>query len=128
MKQFALFLAILATVGVWIADLLLLSVPAFRNGWWTLTFFAFPLALLAVGWVGEENKKLRIASWTFFLLSLSGWIFWRCAGTIDGTPGIAVGDRAPNFTLKDQEGKERSLDEFLGKGKVALVFYRSADW
>jgi cytochrome oxidase Cu insertion factor (SCO1/SenC/PrrC family) len=42
--------------------------------------------------------------------------------------GLKVGERAPKFTLKDQEGKERSLDEFLGKGKVALVFYRSADW
>ncbi len=42
--------------------------------------------------------------------------------------GLAVGEKAPKFTLKDQDGKERSLDEFLGKGKVALVFYRSADW
>jgi cytochrome oxidase Cu insertion factor (SCO1/SenC/PrrC family) len=43
--------------------------------------------------------------------------------------GLKVGVKAPKFTLRDQEGKERSLDEFLGKGKkVALVFYRSADW
>ena len=43
-------------------------------------------------------------------------------------PGLKVGEKAPSFTLKDQEGKERSLDDFLKKGKVALVFYRSADW
>jgi cytochrome oxidase Cu insertion factor (SCO1/SenC/PrrC family) len=42
--------------------------------------------------------------------------------------GPKVGEKAPSFTLKDQDGKERSLDEFLKKGKVALVFYRSADW
>ena len=42
--------------------------------------------------------------------------------------GLKVGEKAPRFTLKDQEDKERSLDEFLKKGKVALVFYRSADW
>ena len=42
--------------------------------------------------------------------------------------GLEVGAKAPKFTLKDQDGKERSLDEFLSKGKVALVFYRSADW
>ena len=42
--------------------------------------------------------------------------------------GLKVGAKAPKFTLKDQEGKERALDEFLKKGKVALVFYRSADW
>ena len=42
--------------------------------------------------------------------------------------GPKVGEKAPAFTLKDQEGKERSLGEFLKEGKVALVFYRSADW
>ena len=42
--------------------------------------------------------------------------------------GLKVGAKAPSFSLKDQQGKERSLDEFLKKGKVALVFYRSADW
>jgi cytochrome oxidase Cu insertion factor (SCO1/SenC/PrrC family) len=42
--------------------------------------------------------------------------------------GPKVGEKAPSFTLKDQEGRERSLGEFLKKGKVALVFYRSADW
>jgi cytochrome oxidase Cu insertion factor (SCO1/SenC/PrrC family) len=42
--------------------------------------------------------------------------------------GLKVGEKAPKFTLKDQEGTERSLDELLKKGKVALVFYRSADW
>ncbi len=42
--------------------------------------------------------------------------------------GPAIGTKAPAFTLKDQAGKERSLEEFLKKGKVALVFYRSAGW
>jgi peroxiredoxin len=40
----------------------------------------------------------------------------------------SIGEKAPSFTLKDQNGKERSLDELLKKGKVALVFYRSAGW
>jgi hypothetical protein len=42
--------------------------------------------------------------------------------------GPAIGVRAPGFNLKDQTGRERSLAEFLPKGKVALVFFRSADW
>jgi hypothetical protein len=42
--------------------------------------------------------------------------------------GPKIGMPAPAFTLKDQNGKEHSLDEFLKKGKVALVFYRSASW
>ena len=42
--------------------------------------------------------------------------------------GLKVGAKAPAFKLKDQNGKECTLDEFLKKGKVALVFYRSASW
>ena len=42
--------------------------------------------------------------------------------------GLKVGATAPRFALKDQEGKDQSLDELLKKGRVALVFYRSADW
>ena len=43
--------------------------------------------------------------------------------------GLEVGTEAPAFTLKDQDGSERSLADFLKKDdKVALVFFRSADW
>ncbi len=42
--------------------------------------------------------------------------------------GLSVGTKAPAFTLKDPSGKDRTLAEFLKKGKVALVFYRSAGW
>lgn len=42
--------------------------------------------------------------------------------------GLKLGAQAPAFALKDQNGKECSLDEFLKKDKVALVFYRSASW
>jgi cytochrome oxidase Cu insertion factor (SCO1/SenC/PrrC family) len=54
------------------------------------------------------------------------------SGRADDAPdektGLKVGTKAPAFILKDQNGKERSLDEFLKKGKVALVFFRSAGW
>lgn len=52
----------------------------------------------------------------------------RAKPTTGPEPGLTVGTLAPRFTLKDQAGRARSLEEFLGKGKVALVFYRSADW
>src|SRR5262245_8760667 len=42
--------------------------------------------------------------------------------------GLAVGARAPAFTLKDQNDRDVSLGALLKKGPVALVFYRSADW
>ncbi len=46
----------------------------------------------------------------------------------DAMTGLSVGTQAPGFTLKDQDGTNRSLDELIAKGNVALVFYRSADW
>jgi cytochrome oxidase Cu insertion factor (SCO1/SenC/PrrC family) len=52
----------------------------------------------------------------------------RAADETDPKTGIKVGQKAPAFTLKDQQGKEHSLDELLKGGKVALVFYRSARW
>ena len=42
---------------------------------------------------------------------------------------LAVGDIAPNFRLKDQQGEFRSLEEMLKEhDHVAVVFYRSAGW
>jgi peroxiredoxin Q/BCP len=35
---------------------------------------------------------------------------------------LNIGDKAPDFTIKDQDGKEVSLSEFAGK-KVVLYFY-----
>jgi len=42
--------------------------------------------------------------------------------------GVAVGQQAPDFTLKDQNDRDISLSALLKKGPVALVFFRSADW
>jgi cytochrome oxidase Cu insertion factor (SCO1/SenC/PrrC family) len=46
----------------------------------------------------------------------------------DEKTGLKVGEKAPEFTLKDQAGKERALKDMLKDGPVALVFYRSASW
>ena len=40
---------------------------------------------------------------------------------------IAVGQKAPDFTLQDQSKKEVKLSDFTGKKKVVLVFY-PLDW
>lgn len=41
---------------------------------------------------------------------------------------IVVGERAPAFTLKDQNDREFSLEAMIKKGPVAVVFIRSIDW
>ena len=43
-------------------------------------------------------------------------------------PGVKVGEKAPEFALKDQLGKVIKLSEMRKDGPVALVFHRSASW
>lgn len=42
--------------------------------------------------------------------------------------GPQVGDRIPEFTLRDQNGRARSLTSLMGAKGLILLFYRSADW
>jgi cytochrome oxidase Cu insertion factor (SCO1/SenC/PrrC family) len=43
----------------------------------------------------------------------------------EGPPELTlkVGDAAPDFTLRDQNGKEVSLHDFRGQKNVVLAFY-----
>ncbi len=36
---------------------------------------------------------------------------------------LKVGDKAPDFSLPDQNGNKVSLSQFLGKKNVVLAFY-----
>ncbi len=40
-----------------------------------------------------------------------------------GLRALNVGDKAPDFTLPDQNGNKVSLSQFLGKKNVVLAFY-----
>lgn len=45
----------------------------------------------------------------------------------DAVPGIAIGERAPDFTLPDAHGNPITLTDRLATGPVVLSFYRG-DW
>ncbi len=42
--------------------------------------------------------------------------------------GPQVGERVPDFTLTDQNGKAWTLQSIMGPKGAMLVFFRSADW
>src|SRR6266852_4179934 len=42
--------------------------------------------------------------------------------------GPQVGERVPDFTLQDQNGKLLTLQSIVGSNGAMLVFIRSADW
>ncbi len=60
-------------------------------------------------------------------------------GTLDGDAiriasidlmsiGLAVGQKAPPFSLHDQFGRVQTLDSLKGPKGTVLLFFRSADW
>jgi cytochrome oxidase Cu insertion factor (SCO1/SenC/PrrC family) len=74
-------------------------------------------------------RTTALAAAVALIVSPKAWSQGKVKPAPEGQTGLMVGAKAPKFILRDQDGSERSLDEFLKKGKtVALVFYRSADW
>lgn len=61
------------------------------------------------------QKRLRAAAGAAVLV-LAGALAAQSAP-------LKVGDKAPDFTLPDQNGNKVSLDQFLGKKNVVLAFY-----
>jgi cytochrome oxidase Cu insertion factor (SCO1/SenC/PrrC family) len=64
----------------------------------------------------------------FFLLTLPAHAQFGPKDGADLKPTdlerIKVGDKAPDFTLENMDGKRISLSDFAGKKNVVLVFYR----
>jgi hypothetical protein len=42
--------------------------------------------------------------------------------------GLAIGEKAPAFSLRDQFGREQTLESLQGANGTVLLFFRSADW
>jgi hypothetical protein len=128
------FLVVLA--GLFSYLLLLIDYPITRDfPWVNLLLFAVGLALLGVGLVRAYRKpdlyRGRIVGPVVTLLSLAG-VFMFCYGLLvvaRQLPASAaaprVGQKAPDFTLPDQDGKPVALAELLsGSRATLLIFYR----
>ncbi len=42
--------------------------------------------------------------------------------------GLAIGQKAPAFSLRDEFGQAQTLDSLKGPNGTVLLFFRSADW
>ena len=62
------------------------------------------------------------------MLLILGLALGLVANAAESPPGLAIGQKAPAFTLRNADGKDVALETLLKRGPVALVFYRSADW
>src|ERR1700737_382895 len=64
----------------------------------------------------EVMKKLFL----FLLTTISISFLWAQ----NKPEGLFINSKAPDFKLKDQDGKDVSLRELKKKGPVVIVFYR----
>lgn len=63
------------------------------------------------------KKTIATISFLFYALITT-------AQTTQYPQGLKAGDKAPDFTLKAESGKNINLNELLKTGEVVLVFYR----
>jgi cytochrome oxidase Cu insertion factor (SCO1/SenC/PrrC family) len=70
-------------------------------------------------------RKSLLVTLLGFLMLLAGVSPQAAESKKEGAPApkVKVGDEAPDFTLKDQSGKDVSLHDFRGKHNVVLAFY-----
>ena len=61
-------------------------------------------------------------------ITTKDWLAFVQAQNDDYRTGPAIGDKVPPFTLTDQHGKTRTLNDLMGANGLLLVFSRSADW
>lgn len=76
--------------------------------------------------IGQWTKCIR--SITIFVLLAFVFLVMPCALAKSSSNGpIKIGDKAPSFTLPDQDGNEVSLESFRDKKAVVLYFYPQDD-
>ena len=79
---------------------------------------------------GNYEVKLAIASaFSIALLALAPGQAKPAANDGDVTAvGLAIGQPAPEFSLRDQFGHEQSNSTLNGSKGTVVLFFRSADW
>lgn len=86
---------------------------------------------------GQSAKtRLRSVAWYFvipFFTAIALWLIADAQQTAQSRIDVSklgpqVGQRVPDFSLKDQNGKTQTLQSIMGPKGAMLVFIRSADW
>ena len=120
--------SLVVAVGAVAAYALLIRVPLVRNhpeGY--VAAFALALVLAVVALVRGRGR--RWPAWialavSALLLAGGGWFNFVLARVPVTATVLRVGERPPDFTLPDAEGRPVTLADFRGKKPVVLVFYR----
>ncbi|HEX7151138.1 MAG TPA: hypothetical protein VF618_06590 [Thermoanaerobaculia bacterium] len=96
--------------------------------WVNYALFVLALVLLVTGW-RRAPKKVLASIVAVLGVVIAGAFVFAIASTRGGMPGAAgspaPGQKAPDFTLADTNGKPVTLSQTLaGSNGVLLIFYR----
>lgn len=115
---FSLVALVLAPLSYWWS----IDDPTLRatgmSAWMMLSTALF--LSLSAAW---RDKRLWVRAVAVFELGALGLALWAFFG-LSSLPDRTAPERAPDFTLPDQEGHAVTLADELGSGPVLLVFYR----
>jgi|GEM_PF-501340 len=121
-------LSVLVAVGAVAAYARLLRVALVRNHPEAYVLaFALATALAVLALVRARRRRwpaLLALGLSGFLLAAGAWFNFVVARVPDAPTALRVGERPPDFTLRDAAGRPVSLAEYRGKKPVVLVFYR----
>jgi cytochrome oxidase Cu insertion factor (SCO1/SenC/PrrC family) len=121
-------LSVVVAIGALAAYVLLLRVAVVRNhpeGYVVAFAVATALAALAVARAQARRRPAwLVLGFSSLLLVAGAWFNFVVAQVPVSPTALRVGERPPDFTLPDANGRPVSLAEYRGKKPVVLVFYR----
>ena len=78
------------------------------------------------------SRRLMVIVLAVFFMGMTTWAARAQTPTrtkIDVSKlGPQVGERVPDFSLKDQHGETQTLQSIMGSKGAMLVFVRAAEW
>ncbi len=113
----------LGIVAVILADVMLLAVPAVRNGWWTYAPLAAALGLCIFA-VSKRRAAGTIVPTVIGALLVGLYTFTRFMSAPPAPASLAVGQPFPDVTLEDEQGRSIRIGAEAQKGPLIVVFFR----
>jgi peroxiredoxin len=76
----------------------------------------------------QDQAKGRLGDSVTVQGTLEGSVIHVASIKVFSEVGLRAGQKAPDFSARDQFGKTQTLDSLRGSKGTVLLFYRSADW
>ncbi len=113
----------LGIIAVIFADVMLLGVPAVRNGLWTYAPLAAALGLCLFA-VSKRRAAGTVLPTVIGALLVAFYTWTRLMGAPAVPETLAVGQPFPDVTLEDEQRRSIRIGAEAQKGPLVVVFFR----